>query len=66
MVAIGVALLTWDYSRIKRHRTEAKQEVVQASQKAGKKRNEKSRKIRSNTKPSDARKRLLEQFANGN
>ena len=62
IAAIGAGVLFWDHKRAERHRNEGKREVVDASKKEGKRRNDKVRDIRRRIKPRGAWKRLREEY----
>lgn len=63
-LAVLVGVFTWDHNRANRHRAEGAKKVVQASKEDGKRRNAKSKEIRSGINPSTAWKRLLSEYAN--
>lgn len=62
IAAIGAGVLFWDHKRAERHRDEGKRELVDASKKEGKRRNDKVRDIRRRIKPRGAWKRLREEY----
>ena len=63
IAAIGAGVLFWDHKRAERHRDEGKQEVVDASKEAGKRRNEDVRKIRRSIPRDGAWKRLRKEYS---
>jgi type VI protein secretion system component VasK len=65
IAAIGAGIAFWDHSRANRHRDEGRKEVVDASKKEGKRRNEEVRKIRRSVTPDNAWKRLREEYGAG-
>lgn len=65
IAAIGAGVLFWDHKRANRHREEGAKEVVDASKKEGKRRNDEVRKIRRAITPDNAWKRLREEYGSG-
>ena len=62
IAAVGAGVLFWDHRRAERHRDEGKREVVDASKKAGKRRNEKVAKIRRRIRRDGAADRLFKEY----
>jgi len=65
IAAIGAGIAFWDHKRANRHRDEGRKEVVDASKKEGKRRNDEVRKIRRTITPDNAWKRLRKEYGSG-
>jgi len=66
IAAIGAGIAFWDHGRANRHRDEGAKQVVDASKKEGKRRNEEVRKIRRSIDRDGAWSRLRKEYSADN